>query len=88
MDITDNNEETRTQYVIRRAREVKRYRESADAAGVGYEWLCKLVRNGIKSPGAEPIDKAYAYYQGLERLEQEARAAAEVEAQQPQLQLA
>jgi hypothetical protein len=59
--------ETRTQYVIRRAREVKRYRKVAAASQVGYEWLCKLARGEIKNPGSEAIERLEVYYRELER---------------------
>lgn len=87
--MNEEKTETRTQYVIRRAREVKRFRESAAAAGVGYEWLCKLAgKKSIKGPGADPIDKCFQYYKRLEaeqaaQLERAAQAAL-----QPELQLA
>jgi hypothetical protein len=58
--------ETRTQYVIRRAREVKRYREVAEACRVGYEWLCKLAQGRIKNPGSDAIERLEQHYRGLE----------------------
>jgi hypothetical protein len=58
--------ETMRQYVVRRAFQVKRYREIAEANDVGYEWLCKLARNAIKQPGADRIEKLHRFYRSLE----------------------
>lgn len=62
-------EESRKAYVIRRAREVKRYREVAAATigERGYEWLCKLARGQIPNPSHDRIECLFTHYQALER---------------------
>jgi hypothetical protein len=37
-------------------RERGRYREVADATGLGYEWLAKLVQGRIHDPGVNKIE--------------------------------
>ena len=59
--------ETMRQYVVRRAGEVKRYREVAEKTKLGYEWLCKLARDLIEQPGVDRVEKLYHYYRSLEK---------------------
>lgn len=58
-------------YVVRRAREVKRYREVSENTGVNYHWLCKLAQDEIDNPGVIDIERLHVYYRALEQ--QEAR---------------
>ncbi len=57
------------EYAVRRAAEVKRYRQTVIDAGLGesaYEWLCKFARDAIPNPGSDRVEKLYRYYKLLE----------------------
>jgi hypothetical protein len=61
--------ETMREYAVRRAGEVKSYRQTAIDAGLGegaYEWLCKFARDEIPNPGSDRVEKLYKYYKLLE----------------------
>lgn len=42
-------------------RERGRYREVADATGLGYDWINKLVQGQIKDPGVNKIERLHKY---------------------------
>lgn len=42
-------------------RERGRYREVADATGLGYDWINKLVQGQIKDPGVNKIERLHRY---------------------------
>jgi hypothetical protein len=58
--------ESMKQYVIRRAAEVKRYREVARATGVNYHWLTKLAQGRIPKPNFDDIQTLHDHYRALE----------------------
>jgi hypothetical protein len=58
--------ESMREYVIRRVREVKNYRETAEKADLGEEWLRKIAQDAIANPGLERMEKAYRYFRSLE----------------------
>lgn len=59
--------ESMREYVVRRAREVGRYKETAELIGVGEFWLQKLAtKRSIPNPGSEAIEKCYRFYKLLE----------------------
>lgn len=49
--------------VIRKLKSAPNRRVVADATGVRYDYLCKLVYGLIKSPGSAHMDKLRDYYQ-------------------------
>lgn len=59
-------------YVVRRAKETKRYREVAEETGVQYDWLCKLAQNAIAEPGVDKVEKLFHYYKAREGVGQRA----------------
>jgi hypothetical protein len=66
-----------TQYVVRRACEVKNYKAVARESGIGedaWEWLKKLANGEIANPGAMRIEKLYHFYK-LQESKQRRRAA-------------
>lgn len=61
--------ETMAQYVIRRAREEKRYRRVVKDMGWEpgtVEWMRKLALDQIKNPGSDRIEALYRHYKLLE----------------------
>lgn len=38
-----------------------RYREVAEATGLGYDWINKLVQGQIKDPGVNKIERLHKY---------------------------
>lgn len=42
-------------------REHGRYREVADATGLGYDWLAKLAQGAIADPGVNKIERLHRY---------------------------
>lgn len=59
--------ESMREYVVRRAREVGRYRETAALIGVGEFWLQKLAtKKSIPNPGSEAIEKCYRFFKSVE----------------------
>ena len=52
-------------------------REIAEGAGVGHEWVRKLVYGGIDDPGVLRLEKLYAYlteYHAAKRFQQRTEA--------------
>ncbi len=66
--MTDKKVESKKEYVIRRARQVKRYRKVAEQTigADAYEWLVKLAGGLIKNPGIDRIEVLHPYYLALE----------------------
>ena len=61
--------ETMHEYVIRRAFEVKDYRQVCLDSGLGldaYEWLRKFARGTIGNSGISRVEKLYHFYKALE----------------------
>lgn len=58
--------ESMTQYVVRRACEVKGYKRVAEKNDVGFDWLNKLAQGAIENPGSRRIERLYHYYKRLE----------------------
>lgn len=61
--------ETMTQYVIRRARQEKRYRRVVEDMGWDdgvTEWMRKLAIGKIANPGSDRIEALYRHYKLLE----------------------
>lgn len=42
-------------------RERGRYREVAQATGLGYDWINKLVQGQIRDPGVNKIERLHKY---------------------------
>lgn len=42
-------------------REHGRYREVAEATGLGYEWLAKLSQGAIQDPGVNKIERLHKF---------------------------
>lgn len=59
--------ESMTEYVVRRASEVKDYKRVSAAADVGFDWLNKLARGAIDNPGSARIERLYHFYKRLEK---------------------
>jgi hypothetical protein len=49
--------------VIRKLKDAPNRRVVADATGVRYDYLCKLVYGLVKNPGSAHMDKLRNYFQ-------------------------
>lgn len=51
---------------MRRAAQVRRYRQVAAETGVNYHWLCKFATGRLPNPAYETVKILHDYYRALE----------------------